>query len=169
MDTHATPSDRAGVQALALVEERFPRALGAVLGGSAARGRATASSDLDIAVLLPEGETSRREVVRHDGRVAELFLHTLTDVPAHFERDRLLRRGTILFLYDQGLPLTDPHDLVPPVRTRARATLAEGPAPSSPTTAAGPAPPRTPSRCSGSSAGPSGRDTYNSGRRDDVR
>ncbi|MEU3601585.1 nucleotidyltransferase domain-containing protein [Streptomyces sp. NPDC006798] len=58
------------VQALELVGARFPDALGAVLGGSAVRGRALPGSDLDLAVLLPEGETSRREVVRHDGRLA---------------------------------------------------------------------------------------------------
>ncbi|WP_069884499.1 nucleotidyltransferase domain-containing protein [Streptomyces luteocolor] len=132
MNAPTTPSDRARLQASALVEERFPRALGAVLGGSAAQGRATESSDLDVAVLLPEGEPSRREVVRHDGRPAELFLHTLEDVPEHFERDRLLRRGTILFLYDQGLTLADPHGLVASVRAQARAALAAGPPPLAP-------------------------------------
>ncbi|MEV5613447.1 nucleotidyltransferase domain-containing protein [Streptomyces sp. NPDC052225] len=40
-------------QARRLLTERHPEALGAVLGGSTARGRATATSDLDPAVLLP--------------------------------------------------------------------------------------------------------------------
>ncbi|MEU7581261.1 nucleotidyltransferase domain-containing protein [Streptomyces sp. NPDC041068] len=125
MSDQVTPA----AEALALVEDRFPQALGVVLGGSAALGRATPTSDLDVAVLLPEGETGRREVVRHGGRLAELFLHTVADVPEHFERDRLLRRGTILFIYDQGLPLADPHGVLPSLREQARAILAEGPPP----------------------------------------
>ncbi|MEV0321913.1 nucleotidyltransferase domain-containing protein [Streptomyces sp. NPDC050658] len=124
-DDHVTPE----AQALSLVRSRFPDALGAVLGGSAAQGRATPTSDLDIAVLLPDGEASRREVVRHGGRLAELFLHTLADVPERFERDRRLRRGTLLFIYDQGLPLTDPHGLLATTREQARAALEAGPPP----------------------------------------
>lgn len=116
-------------QALELVGARFPDALGAVLGGSVARGRATAGSDLDVAVLLPDAETSRREVIRHEGRLAELFLHTRADAPAHFARDRALRRGTILFVYDQGLPLTDTVGHMAELREHARAVIAEGPPP----------------------------------------
>ncbi|MFD8543317.1 nucleotidyltransferase domain-containing protein [Streptomyces sp. NPDC059649] len=119
-------------QALGLVKDRFPHALGAILGGSAAQGRATPTSDLDVAVLLPDGDTSRREVVRHDGRLSELFLHTLADVPEHFERDRVLRRGTVLFLYDQGVPLVDPHGHLARTREQARAVLAAGPPPLTP-------------------------------------
>jgi predicted nucleotidyltransferase len=64
-------------QALRVVTEFFPHALGALLGGSAARGRATPTSDLDVAVLLPDSDVSRLEVIRHGGRVVELFLNTL--------------------------------------------------------------------------------------------
>lgn len=119
-------------QATDLVEERFPDALGAVLGGSAAQGSASATSDLDVAVLLPDGETSRREVVRHEGRLAELFLHTRADAPRHFERDRTLRRGTVLFIYDQGRVLADPRGQLVRVRDQARAVLAAGPPPLTP-------------------------------------
>ncbi|MEU9500962.1 nucleotidyltransferase domain-containing protein [Streptomyces sp. NPDC048196] len=128
MDDHVAPT----TQALDLIKDRFPHALGAVLGGSAAQGRATPTSDLDVAVLLPDGDTSRREVVRHGGRLAELFLHTRADVPEHFERDRLLRRGTLLFIYDQGLPLADPHGHLARIREQARAVLAAGPPPLTP-------------------------------------
>jgi predicted nucleotidyltransferase len=119
-------------QALRLLRDRFPHALGAVLGGSAARGRTRPTSDLDLAVLLPDTDTSRREVLRHEGRLAELFLHTLSDIPGFFERDRSLRRGTILFIYDQGVPLLDPHGHVGRARARARELLAAGPVPLTP-------------------------------------
>ncbi|MEV6671875.1 nucleotidyltransferase domain-containing protein [Streptomyces sp. NPDC051162] len=128
MNNRVTPA----AQALALVKDRFPHALGAILGGSAAQGRATPTSDLDVAVLLPDGDTSRREVVRHGNRLAELFLHTLADAPEHFERDRVLRRGTVLFIYDQGLLLADPHGHLARTREQARAVLAAGPPPLTP-------------------------------------
>lgn len=116
-------------QALRVVTTRFPDALGAMLGGSAAQGRATETSDLDVAVLLPDSDISRREVVRHEGRLAELFLNTLADIPEFFEWDRARRRGTVLFIYDQGLPLSDPHGDLSRVREQARAVLATGPPP----------------------------------------
>ncbi|MFD9887048.1 nucleotidyltransferase domain-containing protein [Streptomyces alboflavus] len=108
MTDHLLDRDAFRASASRLVAARHPHALGALLGGSAAQGRATASSDLDVAVLLPDGHRSGREVVRHEGRTAELFLNTLADLPQFFAWDRARRRGTVLFLYDQGLPLTDP-------------------------------------------------------------
>lgn len=115
-----------------LVAARYPHALGALLGGSAARGRASTTSDLDVAVLLPDHDHSGREVVRHEGRPAELFLNTVADLPKFFAWDRARRRGTVLFLYDQGLPLTDPHGHVARTRDLARQVLASGPAPLTP-------------------------------------
>ena len=105
MTDHTQQRDAFRASASRLVAARYPHVLGALLGGSAARGRATASSDLDVAVLLPDREHSGREVVRHEGRVAELFLNTVADLPEFFAWDRARRRGTVLFLYDRGLPL----------------------------------------------------------------
>ncbi|MGW7265117.1 nucleotidyltransferase domain-containing protein [Streptomyces sp. NPDC054842] len=121
--------ETSAAQALRLVTSRFPDALGALLGGSAAQGRATETSDLDVAVLLPDTEVTRREVIRHEGRLVELFLNTLADLREFFEWDRARRRGTVLFLYDQGLTLLDPHDHVFRTREQARAVLAMGPPP----------------------------------------
>ncbi|MEU5900443.1 MULTISPECIES: nucleotidyltransferase domain-containing protein [Streptomyces] len=128
MNSHHSPT----AQASRLVAERFPDALGAVLGGSAAQGRAAATSDLDVAVLLPDSDVSRREVIRHEGRPAELFLTTLADVPEFFAWDRNRRRGTVLFVYAEGLPLLDPDGHLARTRGRARAVLADGPPPLTP-------------------------------------
>ncbi|GAB7028884.1 nucleotidyltransferase domain-containing protein [Streptomyces sp. NPDC021749] len=128
-----TDRKSAETQALHLVTAHFPHALGAVLGGSAAQGRATSTSDLDVAVLLPDPDSSRREVIRHEGRLAELFLNSVADMPAFFEWDRARRRGTVLFLYAEGLPLTDPHGHIARTRDQARAMVAAGPAPLTPT------------------------------------
>ncbi|WDV31076.1 nucleotidyltransferase domain-containing protein [Streptomyces sp. AD16] len=54
------PTSAPAASARRLVEARYGDGLGAVLGGSAAGGRFTARSDLDIAVLLPEGGRDRR-------------------------------------------------------------------------------------------------------------
>ncbi|MFE2158957.1 nucleotidyltransferase domain-containing protein [Streptomyces lydicus] len=114
-------------EALLLVTHRFPHAVGAILGGSAAQGRASASSDLDVAVLLPDSDTSRREVIRHAGRLAELFIHTTADIQQALEHNRGNRRGTLLFIYDQGQPLLDLHGDLDRARTHARALLTKGP------------------------------------------
>ncbi|MEV0257033.1 nucleotidyltransferase domain-containing protein [Streptomyces sp. NPDC050732] len=125
MQDHETPI----TQALHLVTTHFPHALGAVLGGSAAQGRATATSDLDVAVLLPNSDISRREVIRHEGRPAELFLNTLADIPEFFAWDRARRRGTVLFIYGEGLALTDPAGHLARTCEQVRAVLAAGPPP----------------------------------------
>lgn len=116
-------------QACRLVAERFPQARGAVLGGSAARGTARPASDLDVAVLVPDGEPARREVVRHEGRLAELFVHSRPDLERFVEQDRAVRRGTILFLYAEGIVLADPHGDVQRARSLARRVLELGPTP----------------------------------------
>ncbi|MEV5613446.1 hypothetical protein [Streptomyces sp. NPDC052225] len=57
-------------------------------------------------------------MIRHEGRLAELFPHTLGDLPGFFDRDRSLCRGTILFLHGEGVPLLDPRGDLAHVRAR---------------------------------------------------
>ncbi|GAA3772866.1 nucleotidyltransferase domain-containing protein [Streptomyces phyllanthi] len=119
-------------QAARLVATRYPDALAAVLGGSTARGRTTPTSDLDIAVLLPEGSVTRRETVRHGARTAEVFLHTPTTVEEFFASDTRSRRGTMLFIYAESLPVHDPDGRAAALVARARELLSAGPAPPAP-------------------------------------
>ena len=49
--------------ALAVVERKCPTCLAAFLAGSVVRGEATATSDLDIMVIVPEGSPTYREFV----------------------------------------------------------------------------------------------------------
>ncbi|MCX4869467.1 nucleotidyltransferase domain-containing protein [Streptomyces sp. NBC_00825] len=114
-------------QASRLVGELFPQALGAVLGGSVAQGRATPASDLDIGVLLPSSAGSGREVIRYEGRLVELFLNDAGDVPRFFEWDRARRRATVVFVYAQGMTLTDPYGHVARTRQLAEEIVAMGP------------------------------------------
>ncbi|ADI11042.1 nucleotidyltransferase [Streptomyces bingchenggensis BCW-1] len=119
-------------EARRLVFARYPDALGAVLGGSSASGRATPGSDLDIAVLLPDGGISRREVFRHEGRPAEVFLHTRADLGEVFAEARATRRATALFIYAESVLLYDPDGHVETRRAEAQALLAAGPEPLTP-------------------------------------
>ncbi|MFJ5090898.1 nucleotidyltransferase domain-containing protein [Streptomyces sp. NPDC088674] len=116
-------------QARRLVRTRFPEALGAVLGGSAAAGRAGPLSDLDLAVLVPDTAVTLRETVRHEGRVAELFVHTRAGLGELFAADRASRRPVLPYLYAQGLVLLDREGAAGEARALAVALLDEGPPP----------------------------------------
>lgn len=116
-------------QASRIVWEHHPTALGAVLGGSGACGRAGPDSDLDITVLLPDGDTSRRELIRHEGRLAEMFLSTRTQLRQAFTQSRVTRRATALFLFADSVLLHDPEGHAETLRSEASALLAAGPDP----------------------------------------
>ena len=107
-----------------IVAERFPDARAAVLAGSVAAGRATATSDLDIVVLSGSGERVR-ETIRVDGVPVELFVHTDESVAYWFERERQAGGCTLAHMLATGLPLAGVEgDLL---QARAREHLAAGP------------------------------------------
>src|SRR4051794_35700502 len=90
--------------ARALVLERFPHAVQAWLGGSTTAGRATATSDLDVTVLLDEADVHRESLV-HDGWPVELFVHTAESVALFVAKDLARRRPTMARLVATGVPL----------------------------------------------------------------
>lgn len=112
-----------------LVNDRFPDALAAVLAGSAASGRATASSDLDIAVLVAEDGKTHRETVRIEGRVVEFFVHTAHGLAEIFTADAASRRGVMQSMYACGVVLADAHGHAERIQARAVADLLAGPPP----------------------------------------
>ncbi|CAM03227.1 nucleotidyltransferase [Saccharopolyspora erythraea NRRL 2338] len=115
--------------ARAVVRQRFPDALVAVLGGSAAEGRLTATSDLDIAVLVPGGTATRRETIRSDGRPVELFVHTRDGLNALFSADAATRRATMQTIYATGIVVLDESGQADRIREDASEQLRSGPAP----------------------------------------
>ncbi|MFK0255087.1 nucleotidyltransferase domain-containing protein [Streptomyces sp. NPDC090445] len=115
-----------------LVRERIPGALCVVLAGSTAAGRATASSDLDVAVLLGDGGRTRRETLRFEGRLVELFLHTRAGLAELFASDAASRRAVLQSMYATGLVLVDTDGTAGWARALAEAELAAGPAPLGP-------------------------------------
>lgn len=92
--------------ARAVVAGRFPDAVQAWLSGSVVLGGATATSDLDITVLLEQGE-ARRESLVHGGWPIELFVHTESSIRHFVVTDRARRRPTMARLVATGIPLLD--------------------------------------------------------------
>ncbi|MFI1286793.1 nucleotidyltransferase domain-containing protein [Streptomyces sp. NPDC020858] len=120
---NAAPVD----QARRLVRDRFPDALSVILAGSTATGRATATSDLDIAVLIDDGGVTYRETIRFEERVVELFVHTRTGLVELFAADVAARRATLQSIYASGLVLVDSNGEAGRARALAEADLRDGP------------------------------------------
>ncbi|MFE4638903.1 nucleotidyltransferase domain-containing protein [Streptomyces sp. NPDC056773] len=114
-------------QARRIARERFPDALAVILAGSSAAGRATASSDLDIAVLVEDGGETCRETLRFEGRVVELFIHTRTGLAELFAADVATRRAVLQAMYATGLVLVDRDGEAGWARALAEADLRSGP------------------------------------------
>ena len=115
--------------ARAIVDEHVPGALVAILAGSTARGRATSTSDLDIAVLVPDVAETRRETLRSQGLPVELFVHTRAGLADLFAADAASRRGVMQHMYVEGVAVIDRDGEAARLRTWAQTLLAEGPPP----------------------------------------
>jgi predicted nucleotidyltransferase len=116
------------VRAHDLVAEHVPGALVAILAGSTARGQATGTSDLDIAVLVHDGAGTRRETLRCQGLPVELFVHTRVGLTELFAADAATRRGTMQHMYAEGVVVIDQEGEAARLQAWAQALLAEGPA-----------------------------------------
>jgi GNAT superfamily N-acetyltransferase len=99
--------DDAVTTAKALVGERFPEARAAWLAGSVVAGTATATSDLDITVLLPGPPAPFRESLEYDGWPVELFVHSRETVARWITKDIERRRPTLVRLISSGVVLLD--------------------------------------------------------------
>lgn len=120
----------AEASARALVTEQFPDAVQAWLAGSVTTGQATATSDLDVTVLLEETVVHRESLV-YDGWPVELFVHTAASIEHLVARDLVRRRPTMARLVALGVPLL-PGDGGDDVRARCQAVLDAGPGPLEP-------------------------------------
>lgn len=64
-------------RAMRLVQERYPGAVAAIIGGSFATGRQTATSDIDLLLLFDHVEAAWRSTMVYEGQTVELFAHDL--------------------------------------------------------------------------------------------
>lgn len=60
-----------------LVQERYPTVVAAIIGGSFATGRQTASSDIDLLLLFDHVDCAWRDTIVAEERTVELFAHDL--------------------------------------------------------------------------------------------
>lgn len=93
--------------ARAYVEEKHPGAEASILGGSAALGRSTPTSDLDVAILYQTGGANYAETVRYRGWIVEAFIHTPESLAFWYEKERSIRCAVIGDICARGLLLTD--------------------------------------------------------------
>ncbi|WP_039798886.1 nucleotidyltransferase domain-containing protein [Nocardia araoensis] len=112
-----------------LVCERFPQARAAWLGGSTALGIATATSDLDITVLLSGPPAPYRESLLYHRWPVELFVQTDTSMEHFIAKEREARRPATLRLIGQSHILLDNDGSGKHLRERCAAQLAAGPQP----------------------------------------
>ncbi|MGK9219317.1 MULTISPECIES: nucleotidyltransferase domain-containing protein [unclassified Microbacterium] len=116
--------------ARAFVRADYPQASAAFLGGSAASGRATETSDLDILVVLP-GEWSTTAFVQtttHNGRLVEAFVYGPDALQLWLDKGRDDARPVLDRLIGSGVSLIE-GDIADELVSASRATLAAGPAP----------------------------------------
>ena len=121
-------ADEAVATARRLVEERFPEARAAFLGGSVVLGGATATSDLDITVLLADG-AAYRESLEYAGWPVELFVHTTASVRHYVAKDLDRRRPTMARLVSAGVVLLDRDGAGAALVAECAAAVAAGPGP----------------------------------------
>jgi hypothetical protein len=112
-----------------LVAARFPAARAAFLGGGVLSDHRTATSDLDIVVLLDGPPAPYRESVRWRGWPAELFVHDRASIEHYFGRDRARRKPSLARMVAGGVTLADRDGAASQLAERARSVLAAGPPP----------------------------------------
>ncbi|TCC01527.1 nucleotidyltransferase domain-containing protein [Kribbella soli] len=110
-----------------LIGDRYPQAVQAWLGGSAAAGRLTETSDLDVTVVLPETSVYR-EALTYAGWPIELFVHTEESVRRFVQLDEAKRQPSMARLVASSIPVLA-GDGGAGLRAYCSAVLEEGPAP----------------------------------------
>lgn len=115
--------------ARALLDERFPLAVAAFLGGSVAAGTYTANSDLDVVVIVDSLPGAFRETLVHGGWPVELFCHTVESFWDFVARDARDRRPPLLHMCAEGFLMLDADGTGERIRSEARAKLELGPPP----------------------------------------
>lgn len=111
-----------------LVAELFPQAQWALLAGSVTTSQRTAGSDLDVVVVLSDGDAQapHRESRRWRGWPVELFVHDVGSLAFYLAKDLPNRRPIMHRMVATGIPLIG---CPQPWQQRCAATLAAGPAP----------------------------------------
>lgn len=125
---HSVPVEPLAI-ARTFVSDRFPDALAALLAGSSRASARTATSDLDIVVVLDDLPAPFRETLNYEGWIVELFVHTVDSLSAFFEREARQRRSPLLHMCATGTILGERDGVGRRIQDDARALWRAGPAP----------------------------------------
>lgn len=111
-----------------VVRDLFPQAIWALLAGSVMTAHRTAGSDLDIVVLLPEGDPQapHRDSRYFRGWPVELFVHDEVSLALYLAKDLPGRRPVMHRMVATGVPLAGAPGQW---RDRCARILAAGPEP----------------------------------------
>ncbi len=115
--------------ACAFVEYSFPACDAAFVGGSAVRGEATTTSDLDIVIVTRDVKAPYRESLSAFGWPIEVFVNTHESYREFFARDIQRRRPSLPRMCAEGMILKDRDQLAQRIKNEARQLLEQGPAP----------------------------------------
>ncbi|NIK60154.1 nucleotidyltransferase domain-containing protein [Kribbella shirazensis] len=112
-----------------LVQELYPDARAAWLGGSVVRGDAGPTSDLDITVLLDGPPAPRRTSLEYGGWPVELFVHTEKSLRHFADKDQARRQPTMMRLVGESVVLVDIDGSGARLQQEFLAEVAAGPEP----------------------------------------
>lgn len=115
--------------ARAFVEYSFPACDAAFVAGSAVRGEATTTSDLDIVIVTRDVKAPYRESLSAFGWPIEVFVNTHESYHEFFARDIQRRRPSLPRMCAEGMILKDRDQLAQRIKNEARQLLEQGPAP----------------------------------------
>ncbi|WP_256837976.1 nucleotidyltransferase domain-containing protein [Ornithinimicrobium faecis] len=117
-------------RAHSFVAANYPQADAVFLGGSAASGEATESSDLDILVLLPDewSSTSFVETTTYEGQLVEAFVYGRDALRSWLEKGRDESRPVLDRLIAHGVSLVE-GEIAEDLVASSRRVLDAGPAP----------------------------------------
>jgi predicted nucleotidyltransferase len=108
------------------IEKHFPTCQGALLAGSASRGEATKTSDLDIIVFDKSLPSAYRESLIDFDWPIELFVHNLTSYKVFFEDDCKRARPSLPRMVAEGIILKD-EEILDAIKSEAIHLLESGP------------------------------------------
>ncbi|MEU5002098.1 nucleotidyltransferase domain-containing protein [Streptomyces sp. NPDC021622] len=110
-----------------VVWDRHPDARAAFLGGSVLTEHRTATSDLDVVVLLKGEPAPYRESLFHEGWPVELFVHTEESWHEFTGREVRRRRSPLLWMCASGALLFDADGVGGRIATEAKRFVETGP------------------------------------------
>jgi Nucleotidyltransferase domain len=113
----------------AYLASAYPDLRAALLTGSVVRGTSTATSDLDVVVLLPPGAGSVRETVGWSGRTVDVFGYDQAGLTHWLAADTTRRRPALCSLVLDGVLVAGSESAASEAQAAARQVFEAGPAP----------------------------------------